>query len=89
MTDPLTPAALRAHMETLNRYPGNDTEAWRQRAHAQQVLDDWRAWLPGLLDLVEANPNRGLAGYDADQGAALVTVGLRMSQAEAEARGLV
>lgn len=89
MSEPVTVADLRASMAIVDRHPGSNTEAWRERAHAQHVLADWRAWLPGLLDQAEAKPSQRIAGYDSEQGAAVITIGLSMTQAEAEARGLV
>ena len=49
----MTPAELRALMATAEYHPGETTEQLRARAHAEGMLQSWRAWLPGLLDKTE------------------------------------
>lgn len=46
----LTPSDLRLLMAAAEHHPGETTEQLRARAHAEDVLQSWRAWLSGLLD---------------------------------------
>ena len=62
MTDPLTPAALRQLMVAADDLPDLSAAAWNKRRDAEQMLRTWRAWLPGLLDLIAGEQNNGMPG---------------------------
>jgi len=49
----LTPAELRKLIAAADDLPDLSAAAWNTRRDANQVLANWRAWLPGLLDQIE------------------------------------